>query len=302
MLCAESKHVIKNNTFCFRPETHIADHLYAFGSLVTEVKLYKSKLVNDITLKIQKDTKECNIHGCCRLGDGTLVLADYSNMRLKRVDPFTNKVIDHCNMTTRPVGVCSIGPQELAVASGSGTIQFISAAKGLTPTQTIDLGHRTMYLTFHDGELFTTSTNRLYVHNMAGKMLRNISHDNNGRALFSAISGVAINGSGNQVFVTDLINGLVCLNRDGMCLFRLFNENLGISLAGGVTSDHQGHVMVTGRGTKNVVLVTKEGRVVGEILSEKDTTRSPHCLNYDSDRRRIYVGGNMSHLLGFDLT
>lgn len=158
-----------------------------------------------------------------------------------------------------------------------------------------------MYIACHGREILAGYSKTLYVYGITGKMLRQVRLDDDDRESFGFISGIAIDKKREQVFVTDL-NSLVCISKDGRRLFRNFTEeNLGVSPSSGVTIDNRGSVMFAGRSSNDVLQVTEEGRIVGDILSIKDGITSPQCLCYDDDLRRLYVGGASSQLLGFDL-
>lgn len=60
-MCRESEQMIKKTVFSFRTDTQTSDLSNSFGSLVINVKLYKSKRVSDITdiIECPTDTTKC---------------------------------------------------------------------------------------------------------------------------------------------------------------------------------------------------------------------------------------------------
>ena len=135
-ICRASEDMIKNKTLSFSNDSQIEDSLKPFSSLIIDVNRYTGRQAptslssavpktekfnirktSDINMKISSDKQDCDILGCCRLEDGTLILSDNDNTNLKHVDPFTGKVTDYRDMKNKPWGVCSVGPQEVAVSS-----------------------------------------------------------------------------------------------------------------------------------------------------------------------------------------
>ena len=129
----KSEDLVNNTTFAFCKETQLENSLKVFTSLVTNVSTrktterppttvqktekYKTRKNSDINLKISVDKETCNNTGLSGLADGTLVVCDNANSKLKHVNPKTNTVIDHRNMGNKPLGVCCICQQEVAVSN-----------------------------------------------------------------------------------------------------------------------------------------------------------------------------------------
>ncbi|XP_053374415.1 E3 ubiquitin-protein ligase TRIM33-like [Mercenaria mercenaria] len=96
-------------------------------------------------IRISSDKKECYIYSACDLDDGTIILADNKNSKLKRVDSSTYTVTDYCDVSGNLIQVCKISNQEVAVSCGvSRYIQFVSLGSKMVPTKQIKTDHCVM--------------------------------------------------------------------------------------------------------------------------------------------------------------
>ena len=137
-MCSETEQCVQHSSFCFGHDNRIAESLNAFDSLAIEVEPPTSSQISvsptlpstvvqtivkytigqksEINLKSSGDKQESDIVGTCLFDNGTIVLADNQHSRLTHVSSCDNKVIGYCDLGTKPWGVCSIGPQQVAVS------------------------------------------------------------------------------------------------------------------------------------------------------------------------------------------
>lgn len=311
----KSDSLIKGHHFRFMTDKKILDSLSGFESLVYEVSAekvssqgavgvkvaapYRGKNVRKIIVRIPEE-KRCGINGCCHNSGENLVIIDKFNRRLKLVDLSSCTVTNSFDTDEHPMDVCCIGPQEIAVAFGTTQIQVYST-ESWTRTRYIKLGHKTDSIACQSGLLYAGFRNSLYVHDLSdGRKLREICKDTEGKNIFSGIEGIALDGTGDHLYVADSERGLVCVSKDGQLLFHLSQEALGLKSACGVSTDNRGHVFVCGYGSHNVVEVTEVGHEVKQIMSQRDGIHGPRCLRYDAITRRLYVGGNINQIIGFE--
>lgn len=70
------------------------------------------KKTYSVTMK--SDIKTCSISSACTLDDGTIILADYNNNKIKRLDSSSFAVRDCYYVPENPIQVCAISNQEIA--------------------------------------------------------------------------------------------------------------------------------------------------------------------------------------------
>ncbi|XP_053381080.1 uncharacterized protein LOC128549051 isoform X2 [Mercenaria mercenaria] len=100
--------------------------------------LLKVKGSKKYCVKVQSDIEGCDIVSACTLEDGTILLSDYNNSKLKRLDSSTYTVIDYCDLPGEPWQVCSINKHQAAVCLPSEQeVHFISLSNRMTLTNKI---------------------------------------------------------------------------------------------------------------------------------------------------------------------
>lgn len=112
--------------------------------------LYKVSQEREIYVKLKDDTDLCSISGSCITDDGSLLLSDRSNNKLKRIDMSTELVKDYINLK-EPLDVCTVSNTEAAVALYSQTVQFVSLEDKMTATQTFTMKHHCHGLAHKEG-------------------------------------------------------------------------------------------------------------------------------------------------------
>ncbi|XP_053376034.1 transcription intermediary factor 1-beta-like [Mercenaria mercenaria] len=74
----------------------------------TAQRVYEVKSKKEINIKMQNDRDTCYISDVCQLQDGTIILADCDNRKIKRLDMNYN-IKDHCDLGYYPKGICCTG-------------------------------------------------------------------------------------------------------------------------------------------------------------------------------------------------
>ncbi|XP_053392506.1 uncharacterized protein LOC123545717 isoform X1 [Mercenaria mercenaria] len=147
---------------------------------------YKVKQKRDIDIKLKEDKTTCNIYGSCFTEDGSLLLADLNNDKLKRLDVSTDTIIDHLDLEDRPIDVCLTRKQEAAVSLNNKTIQFVSLGNKMATTRKLKMDHHCYGLAFNDGKVFISNEFKtVYIHDISGAMLHKITNDKFGKPVFT---------------------------------------------------------------------------------------------------------------------
>ncbi|XP_053392219.1 E3 ubiquitin-protein ligase Midline-1-like [Mercenaria mercenaria] len=173
------------------------------------------KSMSKVNVKASSDTKECNIVGICQLSDGTIILADFANRKIKRLDD-QYRVRDHCDFEAVPRGICCTGINEVAVKLGNNKVQFVSVGAQMLKTFQFDIkgGINIGFVRFAD-TLWSYNGNGADIYCKSGTLLKTHKNDSSGKQLFKSTSStrvfpVASNKS--YVYVSDLENRVVCLD------------------------------------------------------------------------------------------
>lgn len=302
-ICEDSKSLIQSkHDFPFLPNNYLDNCLKHCVSLGRVEEKYTTALLKVLNVKADGETKQCDILGSCLLPDGTLVVTDFGNQIVKCVDFSTGAVISKCAVQQKVLGITRLGPLRVAVCTFESGVCVLSYGDQLRVTGTLQLDHSSYRILHQNGEVFTSAIDCLYIYGVCRSQKRQIWKDNAGKNLFISIQDIAVNRMGDRIFVVDKLRGLICVDRKGNVVFTCSCKELGISAAFGICMDDEGHLFICGLASSNVVQVTEKGHIVGEILSSLDGISNPKCLCMDAATKRLYVAGEMSKCLVFQLS
>jgi len=191
----------------------------SLGIFADNNKAYKAKLNGSYNVKIGEDVETCDIPGSCLLPDGTMVVTDWSNKRLKRLDA-SYRVTDHCDLPEEPWGVACTAPGEIAVTmTDLKKVQFVSTGASMSLTTSFSTSEYCRGVCYSKGELFVSCANLskegtgyVAVYDLNGTQLRTVKTDPSGQNIFSVPHHISIISDGSRVYVADQNAGIVTLD------------------------------------------------------------------------------------------
>ncbi|XP_053375841.1 uncharacterized protein LOC128547354 [Mercenaria mercenaria] len=307
----EEREATGSKALCFTENTDLKTSIMTATSLgrvntVTEnerqtaQRIYKVKSKKEINIKMQNDRRACYIIDVCQLQDGTIILADSDNRKIKRLDMKYN-IKDHCDLGDYSCGICCTGQNEVAVKMGRSKVQFISVGSSFSKLREISVeGGLFFGMASYAGELWISSGGGINVYGTSGTLLKTIIRDINDREIFKSYTQhLAI--SGETVIVTDDSDGAVCLGKDGTVQRELRDKMLVNSNGVCVSSD--GTVFLSGYGSNNIVMFDKNGKCLGELVAQDTGLWSPLALQYGDKRNCLIVTCyNSDKVIIFDIS
>lgn len=225
--------------------------------------------------KVMGDVYTCRIVSMCALADGTILLSDCQNCKLKRLDSQTYKVRDWCDLPVFSWQVCVVSDQQVAVCCPyKQTIQFVHVSTTMRKSKNIMVNFDCRGLAFADEKLYVSdSRTSVYVFSISGEKLQQFSKDQDGQALFSDIRGIVVSSDGSFIYVTDYNNGLIELDKDGQTVAQFSGPELkgaeGICL-----HNNQRRILVVGSNSQNVLQFNLKGELVCEVTKTEAEVRS----------------------------
>ncbi|KAL4229776.1 hypothetical protein ACF0H5_010167 [Mactra antiquata] len=252
--------------------------------------LYKIGESKDINIKHENDCNKCWSAGCCITYDNQLLVTDYRNKKLKRIDLKRLTEIDYYQLDKSPRAVCCISQHEAVVAYEypNYVIHFISIGTKMLLSRQINLHHHCYGIIAKDDKLYVTDyRSSLYIHEMTGKLLKTISQDNAGNQLFYQSKHVTFNESGDRLYIGDTKKGIVCFDDEGNYL-STYNDG-AMSNVDGVCADGRGNIFVVGRESHNVVQFSEDGKKIGVVLKQEDGLKYPRSVCFDKKLNRLFV-------------
>ncbi|KAH3844424.1 uncharacterized protein LOC127872799 [Dreissena polymorpha] len=249
---------------------------------------------------VNTDEKDSEISGMCQLHDGTIVIVDSENCKVKQLDNYNNyAVVAHCSLPERPRDVCVISDTEIAVTVLSfneanmvhrDSIHFITLNEGvMVPGRVMNLPHGCRDIAHQQDFLYLASMDTIYKYTLEGKLVKKIYHDKSGGE--GSIERMVMSGDGHRLYVCDkATNQLHTLSIEGKCLASFSDPDLTLP-TGVCVARMSGHVFVCGQWSHTIVQVSKDGKhKLSTLAYEADGVEFPQTLLYDVHHTALVVG------------
>ncbi|XP_060566621.1 uncharacterized protein LOC132725503 [Ruditapes philippinarum] len=259
-------------------------------------KMYVVKSKKQVNIKHVNDKEKCCVIDSCFTDDGLLFLADYNNKALKLIDLSSESIKDKLNLETSPRRICQISKNDFAVSLTNQTIQFVTMDNKLITTKQLKLDHVCYGLAYKDNKLFVSdSAKALYIYDMNGIMLKKITTDKQGNAIFKNNRDICVSSDGKMIYVTDHNIGLIVLDLEGNYKTTITDHDF-IYLCG-VCTDKRGNIFVCGWSQSKIVQInektTEKMGILGNVCNS--TSCSFHLKHnrlavtiYNSDTIEVY--------------
>lgn len=244
--------------------------------------LYTLKCQKEIDVKLASDYYDCNIYGSWITDDGTLLLADFKNKKLKRLNESNERVIDFIDLPAAPRDVCEVNKQAV-VSMDNKTIQFVDLGNTLTATRTFKMDHNCYGLARIEGKLFISDYgNGVFIYDINGHEMKRIVAGNSRR--FRKSAHIAVSSGGHKLVVADYewhSKTIVTLDIQGKYL-----STMDYKLTGphGICTDGT-NVFAGGFESGNIIQIGKDDKYLGELAKIK----RPLSLSFDHQKNRLIV-------------
>ncbi|XP_060573246.1 uncharacterized protein LOC132731138 [Ruditapes philippinarum] len=259
--------------------------------IVGEQKLkqrqYTLKSTKEINVKLSKDNQECYISDICRLPDGTVLLTDFNNYKVKRLN--TNDSVQCVfKLDSSPTSISCVSNRRVAVKLNKNKIQLFSVGSYLSKERTIDIQNGRLFgLTMFCGDLWSSASNGVNVYSTSSNLVKSIVHDQYEKSIFkSSVQHMAV--TSETVIVTDNWDGAVCLNKDGIVIREMRDSRLRCTEGVCVADDET--VFLCGYQSHNIVMFNRDGNCLGELIGKDSGLLSPISMSFDGKRNRLLVG------------
>lgn len=254
---------------------------------------YVANLFGEFDVKEKSDSYICSIYDICQLPNGRVIVTDFNNDKLKRLDP-EYILLDSVQLPSTPGGVCVISPDEVAVSlSTAKKIQIVSVGAELTLTRSFPVGNNCRGIVYMDGKLhvccgavYESDTGCIEVYNNSGQLQHYIAHSQQRLATVpmcitasdDCLHLLVICYDSNDIHMLDMagnvvntFNGKDCESPDGMC------------------TDGRGNVFVCGYNSNTVLQLSPGQHNIEVILRETDEIKYPWAVYYDRKTSRLVV-------------
>ncbi|XP_045184897.2 uncharacterized protein LOC123542914 [Mercenaria mercenaria] len=250
---------------------------------------YHIKRTHTQNIKILSDKGTCDIWSCCFDDKGNLLLTDWNNSSIKRVNLQTESVTGKCSMPDRPRAVCCVYKEEAAVSLDNKSIQFISLRDNMKILRLVRLVHPCWGIAYNKGNMYITDGyKKMYIYKLSGELIG----DNEWKDIFHSNRHVTFDRYSEKVYVSDISKGLVSFDKEGAYISSLTDRILNRAV--GVCSDRRGSVFIGGWGG-NVIQVGADCQMLGEVVGESYGLGSIWSVCFDERQKRLVVTTSRSN-------
>ncbi|XP_060585319.1 uncharacterized protein LOC132741210 isoform X4 [Ruditapes philippinarum] len=242
--------------------------------------LWSVKEKREINIRTYADSQDCNIKGSCILPLGEILLADYNNNNLKKLDDMYN-VKCVCDLPGMPYDVCYVGDNVAVVSQFAGKLHFVDTKHSMTLDRSIDTDHTCHGLACHGDQIYVRDCyGSVYRYSTDGIKQQMIYSSRNLYNIFNNTS-ISVSIDGSKLYLP-CENELVTIDNNGNHWFIL--NNLDIVSSGGVCVDDQGFVYVTDS-NGNFLQISEDGRTILQVITNISGWKCALLRTLTFDRR-----------------
>ena len=263
---------------------------------------------SQVNVKARGDKETPYIAGCTVMTNGDAVLCDWSNHKIKLLNS-SGVLIGNVRLSSMPWDVSVLDPRSVIVTlPDNKQLQVVQVYPQLKPGRVIQLNKMCWGVAVGKGELYVTCWNipggdgEVRVLGLDGKVKRRLGVNQDGSFMFKWPRHITVNSSGEKIFVSDYgTNTVTCMSVDGRVIYTYKDG----SMRGprGLLCDSEDDILVCGRNSNNVQVLTADGKRHSTLLTESDGLKNPRSIAYrDSDNTLLVGCRNSDHLLSFQLT
>lgn len=268
------------------PSSPIDNHKSEF-----EFKILKH--IDDINIKTERDTKDCNITGSELLSSEYLALADYENQSVKILDPVRRQITAEIDLSSPPWDVTVLAPGELAVTlPKESKIQFVNFDNtGVYKGRTISTDGICRGISHSFGRLVVTFDEpqcKVEIMDPDGYVIKTISKTHNGKSLFKCPQNIAVTPDGKYIYITDRVTcNVTKMTYDGHVI--AIYDDPELCSPEGIVATKDGSVIVCNYKNNMLHLVSPSCKKIKIIRPLSDDVLCPTAVCYCEERNKLYV-------------
>ena len=254
-------------------------------------KIQSQKHVNTI---LTDDSSTPWITGIAVMSTGEAVLCDHYNSKLKVLDS-SDAITTSLKLNDRPYDVSALDDKTVIITlPSSQQLQYVQVFPQLEPGRVLKLDKVCWGVHVACGKIFTSCHNNpgqgeVRILDLDGNLLQQLGVNQDGSTLFRSPYHFHVSPSGKKLFVSDLGNNTVtCITTDNRIIYQYRDDEM--KWPRGLYCDSGDNILVCGRGSNNIQLITADGRKHGTLASSKGGLVTPTGLSYREKDVTLIVG------------
>ena len=237
-----------------------------------------------------------DITGCVFMSNGTLIICDYYNNKIKLFDGSLS-LKDSLKLSHGPWDVSLIDAATVIVTvPGLKQLQLIQVFPQLKLNHVIQLDERCwgvavsgqeIYVSCHSG--YFANDCEVRVLDKQGQLKSRLGNRWIWSNLFSLPFYITVNTAGDKIFVSDRWGYTVtCMKVDGSVVYQYHDADL--NKPHGLICDDGDNLVVCGFISNNIHVITSDGKKYDDLLSSENGLVGPWCVAYRKSDDTLVVG------------
>ena len=260
-----------------------------------------------VNVKAGDDTESPIITGCTVMTNGDVVLFDSFNKKINLLNS-SGVLTGNMKLSSWPHDASVLDQTSVIVTLPvNKQLQVVEVYPQLKPGRVIQLDKRCWGVEVGKGELYVTCHNynpgegEVRVLELDGKVKRRLGVNQDGSFMFTWPDYITVNSSGEKIFVSDQrTHTVTCMSVDGRVIYTYKDDSMIHPM--GLLCDSEDNVLVCGRDSNNVQVLTADSKRYCTLLTESDGVMRPQSIAYRESDNTLLVGFLSDHLLSFHLT
>ena len=259
--------------------------------LLLNSKIQSQKQVN---VKASDDSYTPCITGTVIMPVGEIVLCDYYNSKLKLLDS-SGTLKDSLMLKAAPWDISVVDDKTvIGTLPLNQQLQYIDVLPRLTPGRVLQLNKYCWGVHVTGGKIFTTCHRGLRegevrILDLDGNSLQQLGTNQDDSFMFRSPDYITVSPSEKKMFVSDSDKDTItCMTMDNRVIYQ-YRDN-GMKCPVGVYCDGGDNIVVCGKNSNNVQMITAEGKKQCDLVSPKDGLKKPWSSSYREGDDTLVVG------------
>ena len=258
---------------------------------LSDCKIQSQKQVN---VKMSDDRNTPWITGTVVMATDELVFCDRYNNKLKLLDS-SGALKGSLKLNAQTWDVSVVDAKTVIVTlPRNQQLQYIDVFPRLTLGRVLKLNKKCWGVHVTGDWIFTTCHNNpgegeVRILDLDGNLLQQLGINQDGSFMFTQPYYITVSPSEKKIFVSDYGKDTVtCMTMDNRVIYQ-YRDN-GMNFLSGLYCDGGDNILVCGRGTNNIQVITAEGKKHCDLVSSTDGLKAPLSISYRESDDTLIVG------------
>ena len=246
----------------------------------------------EVNVRLADDKKYPCITGCAVMPNGYVVICDYNNDKVKLLD--NSLILTDSLKLSDPWDVSVVDANNVIITlSEKRQLQNVQVFPQMKTERVLQLDKKCWRVEVSGEDIYVSCHNysdgEVRVLDQQGNLKRRLGVNKDESFLFSVPFYITVNTAGDKVFVSDYNKlTITCMTVDGSIIYQYQDKDL--KNPGGLCCDDGDNILVCGRNSNNVQMITADGKKAGTILSAADGLKTPYSITFMKIDNALVVG------------